>query len=427
MTIHDTDVVFGISRGLPLTYVHRDVDDIFVKHLRKQKHIVLFGSSKQGKTSLISQHLDAGQYIAINCEKNRTLDDIYLTLLKAAGFEVETNSAASTSDRRKISGKASILSMLGLSTEKSTTSEQKIQKEKLPFDIANVHDVIDALRSVHFNKYFILEDFHYLSENIQEQFAYHLKIFNERSNFIFIILGVWPSQDRFARYNGDLSGRLCNINLDNWSNADMLKVISKGENLLNIKISDGAKEFMVESSFGSIAVLQVLCLEYCLANSVRFTQHDFLELGHDVQVAKILAGWIDKQNLRFNNFLRKIIRQSDPRLQMYKFIILSAIISDAETLLRGISLKAAFEIISSFASNQSITTLELEAHLLHLKTIQIENNIIPFLFEYDDEKQVLHINDKFLLIWLANKNRFESMAELDIDDEVVMKYMINRF
>lgn len=47
------DEVFGVSRDLPMNYVTREnVDEKLIDGLSRSQHIVIFGSSKQGKTSL---------------------------------------------------------------------------------------------------------------------------------------------------------------------------------------------------------------------------------------------------------------------------------------------------------------------------------------------------------------------------------------
>ena len=50
---HKASDVYGIGRELPLNYVARKaVDEYFVSNLTRDKHVIIFGSSKQGKTSL---------------------------------------------------------------------------------------------------------------------------------------------------------------------------------------------------------------------------------------------------------------------------------------------------------------------------------------------------------------------------------------
>ena len=50
MDSYKLDEVFGISRDLPLNYVERDhVDNQLKECLKRKQHIVIYGSSKQGK------------------------------------------------------------------------------------------------------------------------------------------------------------------------------------------------------------------------------------------------------------------------------------------------------------------------------------------------------------------------------------------
>jgi len=75
--IYKTNSVYGISRELPLNYVEREeVDQRLVDNLTKDKHIVIYGSSKQGKTSLRKHCLETDDYIIIQCSNRWGLVDI---------------------------------------------------------------------------------------------------------------------------------------------------------------------------------------------------------------------------------------------------------------------------------------------------------------------------------------------------------------
>ncbi len=48
--------VFGVSSKPVLSYISRDdVDDRFLEAIKSEKQVVVYGSSKQGKTSLALQ------------------------------------------------------------------------------------------------------------------------------------------------------------------------------------------------------------------------------------------------------------------------------------------------------------------------------------------------------------------------------------
>ena len=98
-----TDDVYGIVREVPLNYVARQsVDEKFIEDLSRDKHIVIYGSSKQGKTCLRKHCLSEDEYILVQCSNRWTLSDLHTHVLKRAGFEVTQSETRATSGRNKI-------------------------------------------------------------------------------------------------------------------------------------------------------------------------------------------------------------------------------------------------------------------------------------------------------------------------------------
>lgn len=96
--------VFGISRDLPMNYVSRPlVDDELVAALTRDKHLVIFGSSKQGKTSVRKYHLHEDEYVVVTCGNRWTLGQLHAFVLKAAGYTVVQSETRSASGTNKIS------------------------------------------------------------------------------------------------------------------------------------------------------------------------------------------------------------------------------------------------------------------------------------------------------------------------------------
>ena len=63
--------VFGVSRDLPLTYLERPyVDGKFLDNLTRDKHLVVYGGSKQGKTCLRKHCLESDDYIVVQCSNS---------------------------------------------------------------------------------------------------------------------------------------------------------------------------------------------------------------------------------------------------------------------------------------------------------------------------------------------------------------------
>ena len=64
--------VYGVSNQMIDTYIIRDkVDNLFLEGLQRNKHIIIYGSSKQGKTSLTNKHLTVDDYIKVTSDTKK--------------------------------------------------------------------------------------------------------------------------------------------------------------------------------------------------------------------------------------------------------------------------------------------------------------------------------------------------------------------
>ncbi|RRO07300.1 hypothetical protein DMB84_020950, partial [Pectobacterium aquaticum] len=95
--------VFKTSRDLPENYVIRkDIDDKFIDALTQETHVVIYGSSKQGKTSLRKKNLLQNDYIDITCSNNWRLEDIHVAILKKIGYQVSTSQSKTLKGTAKV-------------------------------------------------------------------------------------------------------------------------------------------------------------------------------------------------------------------------------------------------------------------------------------------------------------------------------------
>jgi rhodanese-related sulfurtransferase len=104
--IHQSSDVYGISRDLPLNYIERSSADArLIDNLSREKHLVIFGSSKQGKTSLRKHTLADDESIVIHCSNKWQISDIHAAILKKAGFELTQSTSKTTTGKFKIFAK----------------------------------------------------------------------------------------------------------------------------------------------------------------------------------------------------------------------------------------------------------------------------------------------------------------------------------
>ena len=74
--------VFGVSKEMVKSYIERpEVNGKFLDALKEDKHIVVYGSSKQGKSALVEKHIRSDEKITVNASPKMSTKDIYTCLL----------------------------------------------------------------------------------------------------------------------------------------------------------------------------------------------------------------------------------------------------------------------------------------------------------------------------------------------------------
>lgn len=410
---HDVDNVFGISRGIPLNYVERTgVDDEFNASLKRRKHIVIYGASKQGKTSLRKKHLSDNQFIVVSCQSGWNLETLVSSFLKEAGFKVEVSTERAVSGVHKINVRAEAgidIPFLSSTKAESGYEGENGQKttttfESLALDPLDGNDAIRALKGISFSKIIILEDFHYLPQETQESFTHILKAFYEKSDLVFIVVGVWREENRLIGFNGDLTDRVLSINADKWTKEQLLKVINAGEALMNVAFSDEFKASVIEESFEAVHLVQEACRKACLLQDIKTTMPARIDgptpIRADKKVAKeIIKDIVSGQRGRYHGALQNItegFRETD--LDIPKWIVFAILNFEAEQLEKGIRLRSLSRVMKAARTDASLNNGSITQMLKALGSLQNKKGVRPLIFDYDAANTRLSVVDRGFVI-----------------------------
>ena len=149
--------VFGVSAKPVRSYVERaEVDTRFREALASDKQVIVYGSSKQGKTALVSKHLPYDKHLLVSLTPKTTVLDIYQIILSKAGIRIAAASAEKTSTEATVGAAAKVKAQLPLfgSVEGSGQLGQKdgsgaeTKYEEVPVNIELPQTVVDLLRRV---------------------------------------------------------------------------------------------------------------------------------------------------------------------------------------------------------------------------------------------------------------------------------------
>lgn len=425
MKINKTSEVFGVSNEEILSYIERkDVDDLFINGVTQNKHIIVFGSSKQGKSALVNKHLSEEKLVRINCVPKSQPSDIYKSILRQLNvqFELDTSTQTTIGFGGKGGLKAKVKVPLvveiegDLEGDATKTQQTTVKTQTVEYNLELPQDLSEILKKIGFQNRIVLENFHYLDEETQRELAFHLRNF-EDYNVLFVILGIWREKNRLAQYNGDLQDRLIEIPVEPWEKKDFERVIKEGEPLLNVNFDKVLKRLTTES-FDSIGVFQELCKESCLAANVKETQKQTIvieETHLNEAINKKLEDYSGRHIRSIESFIQQTTKSSEkiPLFLAYYFINL-LLTEKFEDIVDGMKRKQIQENIQKVHHRpDDVRASDMSNFLHNIKENQLKKNITPPIFDYDLSIRTLKIIDSTFYFFIRNYDCSELLEELD--------------
>lgn len=427
--MRNTNQVYGVSNDLVDTYIERPaVDEIFTQGLQKNKHIIVYGASKQGKTSLTNKHLKESQYVKVNCSPTSTTLDIYNSIARQLGVEIiETTDITNTvGGEAKVGLKAKIrIPFIGggdaeAESSISSESEKGVKFKVIDYNLALAQDLSELLKSIDFQKRIILENFHYLDEDIQKQLSIDLRIF-EDYNILFVILGIWREKNRLAQFNGDLLDRVIEVPVEPWEKVDLVKIVEHGLPLLNTSLNN-VVDYIIESCFDSVGVFQEICKESCYAAGVDKTQQGGLveiTLEHvDQAIEKKLEDYSSRHIRCLESFIEQKARSSQETPLYIPYYFVKVLFNETiENIIQGLKRKVLQEKIKEIHHRaDDVRPSDMGYFLKNLVASQISKKISPPIFDYDNSTTSVKIIDSTFYFFIKNCNREDVLADLVVPD-----------
>jgi hypothetical protein len=396
------------------------VDERLLSELKAGHHIVIYGSSKQGKTCLRKQCLPDSSYVLVQCSNKSDIADLHANILKRAGFELTQSSKKTTSGKNKIAAKfnATLAGLgFGLEGEKEKSHAEETTKAPIELDPEDVNDVIAALGSIGFNKLIVLEDFHYLPYETQRDFSIALKAFHETSKITFVIVGVWLEDNRLIVFNGDLTGRVVSVNADKWSTEELKDVIGDGAALMGIEVHPTFVGSLLALCRDSVYIVQEACRRVCLQHGVLETQPTPISLGEHTDVPALIKSIVDEQSARYSSFLTNFADGFQAtELEMHRWLLYPILTASIEELEAGLRYQDIRQVMHQIHPRKdSLNVGNLTQALQSAASLQSKKDIMPIIIDYNQTSRRMNIVDKGFLIWLQHQDVDDLLKDLAIE------------
>ncbi|MFZ3423168.1 AAA family ATPase [Vibrio harveyi] len=421
--------VFGVSVKQVKSYIEREqVDNKFIEALKSDKQIIVYGSSKQGKTALVKKYIDYDDNIVISLSPKHTLKDIYQTILRKSGITLRTSYTKGSGQSSTAKGKARIQGAIALvlkgtaevGLDRSTNHSSTENYDEIEFNLELPDDVADIINRHGNKKVVILENFHYLSEEVQKDFAYDLRTFQELK-VRFVIVGVWKESNRLSQFNGELQDRIDEIPVEPWTNEDFLRIIDKGEQELNIKFATTIKHLCLDNSFASVGVFQELLRLTCINFGI-FNRGDNTFIDSEDSFNKALAEKTNDYSERHLKNLEAIASGNNTQVQkdkplpffMHYYIVTDILSQGYDAIKNGGMTKLCMmhSIKQKHHRSNDLRGGHLTTALKGLVELQSNKSINPPVIAYDATSKKIKVVDSTFYFFLKNADLDDVIDEI---------------
>lgn len=264
--------VFTPTTSAKLTFVERQsVNNKLVDALMQPgKQVVVYGHSGSGKTTLLTKKLEElyEDHVISRCTKSSTLDE----LIRYAFQRLQTT--ITTEKVRTRANKANLgISGNGLSAGSESTETTQIKEvSAIPFQVS-----AEALAEELGKRKccWVLEDFHKVNQEEKVKLAQCMKMFkdfaDEYPEVKIIAIGAVNSAREVIECDIEMTNRIAEICVPLMTKDELRKLVSLGEQALNIELENRVRESIVMLSNGLGAACHGLSLSILLENGINVT------------------------------------------------------------------------------------------------------------------------------------------------------------
>lgn len=303
---HEKDLTYGIEEGGNLC--------------------LITGSSKTGKTTLYKRVLQTleKEPIVVRCDSTLDTDDFWKKPLETLNFDRLANISESELSESSVAGKvggklgwswlAGLIGEVSLGVKKNSSETES--REKIVSQPSASH-LVPLLK--YSNAILVVEDFHYLTEEIQRQIFQQWKTFTDQQVSILVVGTTHHGVD-LAYANPDLVGRIEQIDLGRWESKDLCEIATKGFIQMGINIPAQITNLLARESSGLPIITQQACSQLFFDQGIAtvkigakivFTRQQAYSALHNMAVRKYkqFESWYSrltdgprKKNRKYNTY-----------------------------------------------------------------------------------------------------------------------------
>lgn len=415
--------VFTPSSAAKLTFVDRQEINQQIDRalLIKGMQLIIFGHSGSGKTTLIQNNLNNKEkkFITTNCILDTTISEIILDAFDKLNpfFTSEKVKSSSTKIGADLTAGYFALDATIKSEIKKEYSEKKERVLPIQLTPQRLAEFLGAARVT-----WIIEDFHKVKKEEREKFSQMLKIFVDTSNRFehlkVIAIGAVGTAREIVNYDSELNNRISEIFVPLMNKNELMGIINKGEELLNIDFGKDVRSKIITFSNSLASICHHLCFSICYSNQIQHSQKSKKRFRADT-IRDAVIDYVKQNSDSFKETLDKALRPRDGKFDNTKGILNVFCKLEKEELSKG--------DILHYKSNKKTYKNNIEEYLRLLTTAGYGE-----ILRFDDNSGKYSFSNPFFLAYVRMKFSTEEKEvptiqyTQSVDFEELMKYFVIR-
>lgn len=311
----ETSEVFTPVTPANLTYIPRsDAEKQFKRALNTiGKQIVVYGHTGSGKTTMLYNILKDFNKTAITsrCTRGLSIHELLYDAFNQIGSYYTDQTESEKGNKIKTKLGIPLFSFnFGI---ESSENEKEIRKRIVEFQ-KNPNQLAKTLGEL--EVIWVIEDFHKLDSEPKRELSQIMKVFmdiaNEYPKTKIIAVGAVDSARQVVHYDKEMENRISEINVPLMSHEELLHIINKGEELLNIIFTDTIKEKIAAYSSGLASVTHQLCSLACESKAITQTKTNRIILN-DYDLEYAISEYVNEKSDSLKSIYEQAIKEKAKR------------------------------------------------------------------------------------------------------------------
>lgn len=392
--------VFGVQASVnDYSYIDRGNLDAEIRRLAgRETHIALKGESKAGKSWLRQKAFPNST--VVQCRLDFQPIDVYKAILAALNIELTTSRNTTAGGRIEFSGSAEAgWKLIAKATAEGVAEgsyEAEVAREPVGKDEGDLEFICRLIKSS--GHRVIIEDFHYLTNDVQRSLAHDLKAFWDYKTFV-VIIGVWVRRNYLIHLNSDLAGRIVEVSVY-WTDQDLQRVLEKGSVHLNLEIDNEIQNKLIADCYGNVGLLQALTLEALDQSGIeekKDAKQFCRRLDAYESAAMSYAEQLEAVYLEFSRRVSAGIRNRKGSTNIYAHAMLACFESSDAELILGVPFQAIYSRAN--ARQPRVQQGNLRSILRNIDRLQIDDRGKGLVLTFAEQSNSVAVVDRSVLFF----------------------------